>query len=132
VDHVALHLFIPVCLEIGLTRFGRKFNVLHNKSLARNADNGRVRGIKMNPGSQREDSLGDVSILQKHNFSAYIVRSPLWKELLVVLSVHALFLSPLIIFFPFGLSTGHFFNWYSGVVNCLRTLGRRDRRFESY
>jgi hypothetical protein len=38
-----------------------KFNVLQNKLLTRTADNGRVSGIKMNPGSQRGDSLGDVS-----------------------------------------------------------------------
>jgi hypothetical protein len=37
--------------------------MLQNKLLTRTADNGRVRGIKMNPGSQREDSLGDVSTI---------------------------------------------------------------------
>jgi hypothetical protein len=63
VDIVALHPFIPVYLGAGITRSGRKFNVLQNKLLTHTADNGRVRGIKTNPVNQREDSLGDVSIL---------------------------------------------------------------------
>lgn len=67
-DNVAFHLFSPVYLRAGLTRSGRKFNVLQNKLLTHTADNGRVRGIKTNPVSQREDSHGDVSILQKHSF----------------------------------------------------------------
>jgi hypothetical protein len=65
---MALHLFIPVYLETGLTRFGRKFNGLKNKLLTHTVVHGRVRGIKINPGSECEDSLGDISALQKHNF----------------------------------------------------------------
>lgn len=60
-DHAAQHLFIPVYLETDLMRFGRQFTVLQNKLLTLTADNGRVRGIKMNAGSQGEDSLDDVS-----------------------------------------------------------------------
>lgn len=94
-DHAALHSFIPVYLEAGLTRFGRKFNVLQNKLLTRTADNGRVRGIKMNPGSQREDSHGDVSTI-------FCLHS---TEPSVVPSVHA-FLFPLILLSHLDSATG--------------------------
>lgn len=71
-DHVALHCFIPVYLETDLTRFGRKFNVLQNKLLTLTADNGRVRGMKMNAGASARTPLATSS-----QHSARTVRSPL-------------------------------------------------------
>jgi hypothetical protein len=98
VDNVALHLFIPVYLKAGLTRFARKFNVLQNKLLTHTADNGRVRGIK----NESCEPVWRLPWWRQHTaeaqFCAGLIRSPPWKEGHAVQSVHT-FLSLLILLF---------------------------------